>query len=98
MVQENYWQFQISLETVWRQQKKTAKIRQALSFMPNAVVEVNASSCLPALTEPDTQLRLFGKPELTGRRRMGVALAKGETVEQARATARSVAAAVKVEI
>lgn len=51
-----------------------------------------------ALTEPDTQLRLFGKPELTGRRRMGVALAKGETVGQARATARSVAAAVKVEI
>jgi hypothetical protein len=33
----------------------TAKIRQALSFMPNAVVEVNASSCLPALTEPDTR-------------------------------------------
>ena len=47
-----------------------------------------------ALREPDTQLRLFGKPEITGKRRMGVALALGETLEQARAKARRVAAAV----
>ncbi len=50
-----------------------------------------------ALLEPDTQLRLFGKPELTGRRRMGVALARGESIEEARAKARSAASAVKVE-
>jgi len=30
-----------------------------------------------ALAEPDTQLRLFGKPEVAGRRRMGVTLALG---------------------
>jgi phosphoribosylglycinamide formyltransferase 2 len=51
-----------------------------------------------ALAEPDTQLRLFGKPELKGRRRMGVALAKGATIEQAREKARHTAAAVKVEV
>ncbi len=51
-----------------------------------------------ALLEPDTQLRLFGKPELTGRRRMGVALARGESIEEARAKARSAASAVKVEL
>jgi len=51
-----------------------------------------------ALAEPDTQLRLFGKPELEGRRRMGVALAKGATIEQAREKARHTAAAVKVEV
>lgn len=51
-----------------------------------------------ALAVPDTQLRLFGKPELHGRRRMGVALAKGETIEQARETARRSAAAVKVDL
>lgn len=41
-----------------------------------------------ALVEPDTTLRLFGKPEVDGQRRMGVALARGESIEQARAKAR----------
>ena len=49
-----------------------------------------------ALAEPDTQLRLFGKPEIAGRRRMGVALALGGTIELAREKARRVAAAVKL--
>ena len=35
------------------------------------------------LAEPDTQLRLFGKPEVDGERRMGVVLARGETVDEA---------------
>jgi len=51
-----------------------------------------------ALAEPDTQLRLFGKPEVRGERRMGVALALGEDVERARARARATAAAVKVSL
>jgi len=51
-----------------------------------------------ALSEPDTQLRLFGKPELRGRRRMGVALAHGATIEEARARAVAVAGKVKVEV
>jgi len=41
-----------------------------------------------ALTEPDTAVRLFGKPEVRGHRRMGVALALGSTIEEARAKAR----------
>ena len=47
-----------------------------------------------ALAEPDTQLRLFGKPEVRGRRRMGVTLALGATLEQARDKARRAAAAI----
>ena len=47
-----------------------------------------------ALTEPDTQLRLFGKPEVHGRRRMGVTLARAADIDQARATARAAAAAL----
>ena len=47
-----------------------------------------------ALEEPDTQLRLFGKPELKGKRRMGVTLALGENVEQARDKARRAATAL----
>ncbi|HEY0974545.1 MAG TPA: formate-dependent phosphoribosylglycinamide formyltransferase [Solimonas sp.] len=47
-----------------------------------------------ALAQPDTQVRLFGKPEIVGKRRMGVALALGESVDQAREKARNAAAAV----
>ena len=48
-----------------------------------------------ALAEPGTSLRLFGKPEVAGRRRMGVALALGETLANARAKARCAAASVR---
>jgi phosphoribosylglycinamide formyltransferase 2 len=37
-----------------------------------------------ALEQPNTQLRLFGKPEVQGERRMGVCLARGATIEEAR--------------
>jgi phosphoribosylglycinamide formyltransferase 2 len=49
-----------------------------------------------ALTEPDTQLRLFGKPEVSGHRRMGVALAKADTVDAAIEKAKQASAAVSV--
>jgi phosphoribosylglycinamide formyltransferase 2 len=49
-----------------------------------------------ALAEPDTQLRLFGKPEVSGHRRMGVALAKGASLEEARAKASRAAASIEI--
>jgi phosphoribosylglycinamide formyltransferase 2 len=48
-----------------------------------------------ALAIPGTDLRLFGKPESFVKRRMGVALARGTTTDEARAAAKAVAAAVK---
>jgi phosphoribosylglycinamide formyltransferase 2 len=51
-----------------------------------------------ALSEADTQVRLFGKPEVAGRRRMGVALARGESVDEARQKANRAAAAIAVEL
>jgi phosphoribosylglycinamide formyltransferase 2 len=51
-----------------------------------------------ALAEPDTQLRLFGKPELSGRRRMGVALALAGSIDVAREKARNAANAIKVSL
>ncbi|MGB6190041.1 MAG: formate-dependent phosphoribosylglycinamide formyltransferase [Aeromonas molluscorum] len=42
------------------------------------------------------QLRLFGKPEIAGRRRLGVALARGQQCEEAVEKAKAVAARVKV--
>lgn len=49
-----------------------------------------------ALSAPDTQLRLFGKPDVAGRRRMGVALARGRTIDEAREKSRAVAGDVHV--
>ncbi|MCB9593689.1 MAG: formate-dependent phosphoribosylglycinamide formyltransferase [Sandaracinaceae bacterium] len=49
-----------------------------------------------ALVEPDTQLRLFGKPEVRGHRRLGVALARAGSIDEARAKAERAAAAVRV--
>ncbi|MBD2101972.1 formate-dependent phosphoribosylglycinamide formyltransferase [Leptolyngbya sp. FACHB-261] len=54
------------------------------------------SGIIEALGVPETKLRLFGKPTARRNRRMGVALALGETIEQARERARQCAAAVQV--
>ncbi len=43
------------------------------------------------------QIRLFGKPEIDGTRRLGVALATGDNVDDAVARAKAAAASVKVE-
>jgi phosphoribosylglycinamide formyltransferase 2 len=48
-----------------------------------------------ALSVPDTQIRLFGKPEVDGERRMGVCLARGATIEEARKKANDTAATIK---
>jgi len=42
-----------------------------------------------ALAQPDTAVRLFGKPEVHGQRRMGVSLALGSSIDEARAKARA---------
>jgi phosphoribosylglycinamide formyltransferase 2 len=48
-----------------------------------------------ALSEHDTQIRLFGKPEVHGERRMGVCLARAGSIQEARNKANRAAAAVK---
>lgn len=47
-----------------------------------------------ALELPDTQVRLFGKPEVNGERRMGVCLARGASIEEARKKANEAAASI----
>ncbi len=51
-----------------------------------------------ALKEPDTQLRIFGKPTVKGRRRMAVTLARDESVEAAKAKAIRAAKALRIEL
>ena len=60
--------------------------------------EVAFSNFPLALAKPDTSIRLFGKPEVKGRRRMGVALARAESVDEARRLAIDVAETIKVEL
>ena len=50
-----------------------------------------------ALVEPDTDLRLFGKPVVEGKRRLGVALARGDSLFAAREKARRVAERVRID-
>ena len=66
-------------------------------ILPNGKsIQTSFSNLAEALTEPDTQIKLFGKPEINGTRRMGVALARAETIEQAVEKANKVASSIKV--
>ena len=51
-----------------------------------------------ALVAPDTQLRFFGKPRVKGKRRMGVAIARGNSIDEARTKAKAAAGAVEVKL
>lgn len=51
-----------------------------------------------ALAEPDTALRLFGKPRVHGSRRVAVTLARGDDVDRARTKALNAAAVLRVEL
>lgn len=50
-----------------------------------------------ALAEVDTEIRLFGKPNVSGRRRMGVALARGATTNEALVKAIRTSSAIEVD-
>ena len=67
------------------------------------VVEGNATEIVmdnleEVLAEPGLQIRIFGKPEVKGHRRMGVILAQDETVEAARQKAERAYEKLKVTI
>jgi phosphoribosylglycinamide formyltransferase 2 len=51
-----------------------------------------------ALAVPESHLRLFGKPECRGHRRLAVAIASADTLEEARTRAHQVAAAVSITL
>jgi len=51
-----------------------------------------------ALTVPESDLRLFGKPTSFKRRRMGVALASADNIDEARARAQKVSSLVKTSV
>ena len=46
--------------------------------------EISFNGVDKALNEPDTQIRLFGKPSISGRRRLGVTVARGQSIDEAK--------------
>ena len=51
-----------------------------------------------ALNIPDTSMRIFAKPEVSGHRRMAVLLARGNSVEEARQKVQEMAKKIKIQI
>lgn len=51
-----------------------------------------------ALSLPDTSMRIFGKPTVSGHRRMAVLLARGSSVEEARVKVQAMAQSLKVDV
>ncbi|VAW51295.1 Phosphoribosylglycinamide formyltransferase 2 [hydrothermal vent metagenome] len=60
--------------------------------------QVTFNNLYNAMKESDTQIRLFGKPEVKGQRRMGVALARAETIEAAKDKAMKASSTVTVTL
>jgi phosphoribosylglycinamide formyltransferase 2 len=60
--------------------------------------KVTFGNLTAVLSAPDTQLRLFGKPEVRGERRMGVVLARADSIDAAVALARRGSEAVKITL
>ncbi|MBP6784776.1 MAG: formate-dependent phosphoribosylglycinamide formyltransferase [Verrucomicrobiales bacterium] len=70
----------------------------AVLLVEGSSTSVVYSSLDRALEAPDTQIRLFGKPKVAGRRRMGVVVARGGSIEEAREKARAASAAISVKL
>ncbi len=70
----------------------------AVLLVSGESTQMQYSNLAAALNRPDTQLRLFGKPAVSGKRRLGVALARTCDIESARATANAVIADIKVTL
>ncbi len=70
----------------------------AVLLVEGKSAQVSFGNLRAATAVEDTSIRLFGKPEVTGKRRMGVALARGETIDEATQKALAVAAAMDVTL
>ena len=60
--------------------------------------EISYDHVEKALEQPGTQLRLFGKPEVAGKRRMGVVIARADSIDKAKNIARNCASAVEINL
>ena len=78
--------------------KQYGPAASAVLLVPGHSADIQYQGLAQALSEPDTELRIFGKPEVQGERRMGVALALSDTVEAATDKALKVISQLKVTL
>ncbi len=60
--------------------------------------EIEFSGVDKALSRPNTDMRIFGKPEVRGHRRMAVLLARADSVDEANATTKEMLGDLKIEL
>lgn len=98
LISQNLNEFELHLRAILGlpipQIIQTGPAASAVILAPAASTTVRYQGIAQALAKPNTDIRFFGKPDARPYRRMGVALAQGESVEQARQLAQQVAAAV----
>lgn len=78
--------------------KQYGPAASAVLLVPGHSQNIQYAGLAQALQQPDTEFRLFGKPEVQGERRMGVALALADDVKAATAKALDVVSKVQVTL
>lgn len=70
----------------------------AVLLVPGDSADIRYGNLGAVLAEPDTDIRLFGKPGVRGERRLGVVLARDASIEAARQKAVTAVGKVRVEL
>ena len=78
--------------------KQYGPAASAVLLVPGHSADIQYHGLAAALAEPDTELRIFAKPEVQGERRMGVALALSDNVEAATQKALNVISKLSVTL
>lgn len=102
LISQNLSEFALHLRAILGLPIPTIALLQpsasAVILSEGASSKIEYTGLEQALQEPNTDCRLFGKPEIAGKRRLGVGLACGKDVEQARAKARQVADSIGIQL
>ncbi len=99
MVSQNMSEFEIHLRAILGLPIDIKLISPGASYCFHGTKEKVAPKYIgveEALSIPDTKIRIFGKPTSRPKRRMGVALATGKDVKEAREKAKLAASKIKV--
>lgn len=99
MISQNMSEFEIHLRAILGLPMEIKLLSPGASYCFHAKdygVAPLYDGLVEALSIPDTKVRIFGKPTTRPKRRMGVALAVADTVEEARRRAKEAAMKMKV--
>jgi len=100
MVSQNYSEFALHVRAIL--ELPIPHIRQLGPSASCAIVvagdskDIRFDGLVDVLADPDVGIRLFGKPEINGHRRLGVVLAESTSIQEARKKARGAASKIKV--